>query len=229
MLFKSTVLAQASGSVGGTTYSHNRAGMYIRNRTLPVNPNSNLQQLVRGYFAQLSPYWGATLTADQRAAWEVYAANVTMLNKLGDPINLTGQQHFLRSNLLRLQAGLSVVEDAPTDFTLAVPGAPTTYVANAAAHKITVTFDNAATWAGAAGGALMLWMGPPQSPAINFFKGPYRYVGKIAGAATPPTSPHDFDSLPYAITAGQKVFVYSRVVNADGRASASFRGVCVAS
>jgi hypothetical protein len=227
MLFKSSLLAQASGSVGGSTYSHNRAGMYIRNRTMPVNPATPLQQLVRSYFSQLSPAWGATLSAVQRAAWEVYAANVTMINKLGDPINLTGQQHFLRTNLLRLQAALSPVLPGPTTFTVATPGSPSTYAATASSHQLAVTFDNTALWAGAVGGAMLIWMGSPQSPSTNFFAGPYRYVGKIAGAATPPTSPSSFTALPFAITATQKVFVVARYLNADGRTSGPFRDLCI--
>jgi hypothetical protein len=59
----------------------------------------------------------------------------------------------------------------------------------------------------------------PQNITKNFFRGPYRYAGKIEGdSVTPPTSPATLVSdFPYA--AGQRAFLRVRVSRADGRLS----------
>ena len=51
MLFRGTHLTDASGSLSGVTYSHNRGGAYTRNRSIPVNPNTVQQQAVRNAFS----------------------------------------------------------------------------------------------------------------------------------------------------------------------------------
>ncbi|KKM06452.1 hypothetical protein LCGC14_1743870, partial [marine sediment metagenome] len=47
MLFKSGLITQGSGSIGGLTASHNRGGMYFRARTIPTNPATSFQTVVR--------------------------------------------------------------------------------------------------------------------------------------------------------------------------------------
>lgn len=85
-----------SGSTGAHTYSRNRAGAYTRRRTKPVNPNSPRQQFARAQFGSAINYWTDTLTPLQRAAWNTYAAGVPWLNKIGQPMFLTGQNAFVR-------------------------------------------------------------------------------------------------------------------------------------
>ena len=49
MLFVPTIGTKLSGSLGGIVASHNRFGSYFRQRTVPVNPDTADQQMVRGY------------------------------------------------------------------------------------------------------------------------------------------------------------------------------------
>jgi len=225
--FKSSIYTQVSGSIGGTTYARNRYGMYARSRAMPVNPNTSYQQLVRAYVAQLAAAWSAELDDDQRAAWNTYAANVPLVDKLGTPQYVTGLNHFIRSNSVRLRAGLARVDDGPSELYLPWFTNPT-IAANSGTEQLSVTFTNTDEWAGEVGGAMLVFASSPQPATVNFFKGPYRYLGKIAGAATPPTSPQSF-SLPYDLTAGQRVFARIEIVRADGRVSNPFRLDAVAS
>ena len=71
MKFKSALVTQASGSVGGMTFSRNRYGMYTRAKGLPVNPNSEFQQAVRQIFSGLSSAWNGVLTSGQRSGWRI--------------------------------------------------------------------------------------------------------------------------------------------------------------
>jgi hypothetical protein len=64
--------------------------------------------------------------------------------------------------------------------------------------------------------------------SVNFFKGPYRYAGRINGAVSPPVSPQNV-TWPFVVAVGQKVFAQFRCILADGRVSSTFRTfkVCV--
>ena len=47
-------VAVISGSVGGTVFSRNKGGAYMRNRSIPVNPQSAAQVVVRAAMAFLT-------------------------------------------------------------------------------------------------------------------------------------------------------------------------------
>jgi hypothetical protein len=221
MKFKSQVLTQASGSIGGITYSHNRGGMYTRARAIPTNPNSPQQQAVKAILANLAVVWTNTLNVAQRAAWDLYAANVPIIDVLGSPIFLTGLNMFVRSNVPRVQAGMVQVTVAPPNFNVGSFTNPSA-TASAATQQISLVFTNTDTWAVAVGGAMLLAASRPQQAAINYFKGPYRFAGKVLGAVIPPTSPQTIP-VPFAVLQGQRLFLKVNVVQVDGRLSYPFR------
>jgi len=53
MKFKSPILSQASGSIAGITFSHNRGGMYVRARAVPTNPGSPQQHRSEEHTSEL--------------------------------------------------------------------------------------------------------------------------------------------------------------------------------
>jgi hypothetical protein len=221
MKYKSLVYAQASGSVGGLTYSHNKGGLYTRARTIPVNPGSAFQTAVRNLMNTQVNRWSNVLTAAERAAWDVFAANVPVLDALGDAIFLSGINWFVKNNVLRRQSGLGQVDAAPTIFTLADLTAPS-FTVSATTDLAAVTFDNTDDWAAEVGGALIPFFSRPQSAGINFFKGPYRVAPEVQGAASPPSSPASI-ALPFPVAAGNRVFARFVAVRADGRPSPTMR------
>ncbi len=88
-------VVQMAGSIAGNVFARNRYGNYARARTKPVNPNSARQVVIRAAIAYLTQHWNGTLTPAERTAWNSYAAAVTMKNRLGENINLTGFNHFI--------------------------------------------------------------------------------------------------------------------------------------
>ena len=210
---------QRSGSIGGTVWSRNRFGAYIRNRSVPVNPNTDRQVAVRNIVRALTIAWQNTLTSAQRAAWNVYASNVVWLNRLGQSVNLTGLNHFIRSNTPRAQNAATQVDDGPVIFNLATAELALVVTASEATQQVSIAFDNAAAWANETDAHQFAYGGLPQNGGINFFGGPWRLIGSIDGDdITPPVSPAVVD-YPFPFAEGQRLWVRTRVTRLDGRLS----------
>lgn len=220
MLFTSQTIAAASGSAGGLTASRNRFGMYFRTRAVPVNPNTSFQQTVRGLLAEYATRWG-TLTQTVRDAWGVYATNTPVVNKLGASVTLTGMNMYVRSNTARAQAGLSVVDAAPTTyglptFTDAIFGA----AVPAGVPTLSIGYTASDAWAQETGGALIIAASRPYGASIGFFKGPFRFTAAVLGDdTTPPTSPETDTTPPFPFAVDNKVAIQVRACLADGRLS----------
>ena len=212
-------VTQASGSIGGNTFARNRFGNYFRNRTKPVNPQSTAQGLIRSSLAYLSQYWNATLTPAERGSWETYAGSVPSLNRLGESVYLTGFNEFLRSNIIRLQNELAVIEAGPTILTLPETDPTFAIVATTTDQKIAVTFDETLPWASESGAKMYIYAGEPQNPTRNFFKGPWKLAGSLANGA----ETGDPVNSPFTLVTGQKIWCYARIQRADGRLSSPFR------
>lgn len=213
--------AAASGTAGGITISRNRFGFYQRNKSVPVNPSTPFQNAVRSAFSTLAASW-SLLTLNQRTAWTEYANAVPRSDVFGQPITLDGRQMYIACNSLRLQASLAIVSDGPTTLTLPELTLPVPTIAEG--DDISLAYTNSDEWATAVGGALLLYTSPAKSPQTNYCRGPYRFVGKVAGAVSPPVSPATL-TPPFAYVEGQKVFWKAVAVTADGRISAPSFGV----
>ncbi len=215
-------IAAIAGSIGGTVFSHNKAGPYIRNRSIPINPNTARQVKVKAAMAFLTAEWANALTAAQRTAWNLYASSVTMPNRLGDAINHSGFNHFIRSNMIRKQVDLAIISNGPTIFEIPAQDPTLAITCTEAGLTISVTFDITMDWAIEDGGFLLVFQGSPQNPQINFFKGPYRFMNKAVGADPGPLISPIVMPAVFVVTEGQHQFVYARIARADGRLSEPF-------
>lgn len=221
-LFKSQVLTQASGSVGGMTYTRTKSGLTLRARAVPVQPVSAARDLVQNNLATLSQQWSNTLTSGDRSGWINWAANSPYVNKLGDPLILSGQQAFIANNSPRLLAGQTTITVAPGTFGLGHLSPVTVSIA-AVSGNASVGFTNTDDWAGSAFGSLLLFVSKPVPLARDFFKGPYQFAGTVDGNSTPPTSPATVPT-PSIWIAGQKFFWRAYATQADGLLTNVFTG-----
>jgi len=220
-------ITEMRGSIGGNVFSRNRSGAIVRQRTTPVNPQTNRQSAARAIMASVAATWLGVLTAVQRTAWNLYAASVPATNKLGEVINLSGFNQYCKSSAASLNAGLPAIADGPTIFTL--PGEDATFAVavSEATQLATITFDEPGTWEAEDGGAMIIQVGQPQNPSIEFFNGPWRQTTPLlSDSGTPLTSPLT-TPLPYAATEGQKIFIRARILRADGRLGDWFRDVVI--
>lgn len=213
------MIADASGSIGGTVFSRNRGGSYVRNRTTPLNPQTTFQSGVRSAFANLATRFATILTDFQREAWRAYGEIVPVPNALGDDRFLTGLQHYIRSNSLLSLAGGTIVDEPPSSFT-AGPTIEPTITIDATLDQFTVVDlggYNPATQGALAG---YISIGRPVNPGVLFYKGPFRvgFAGAISTLAALPTAV----ALPFPVVAGQGLFVRFASSTLDGRVGVPF-------
>lgn len=219
-------ILQMRGSVGAQTHSRNRYGNYIRTKTNPVNPATNRQNEVRNNLSALVARWQETLTQAQRDNWKTYADNVAFTNGFGESMNLTGFNHYIRSNTSRLQCGLDPIDDGPTDFTLPGTDAAFDVAATADDDKISVTFDDTKDWCDSSKSYMAIYTGLPKSSAIGFFGGPWRLAGVIPGASGGVASPQELD-MAFDYATGHRCYAKARIGETDGRLSTTFRDNCI--
>lgn len=208
---------QRSGKQGGIVWSHNKGGPYVRNRAIPTNPNTQRQVTVRTATRNLAIAWDVELSQAQRDAWDVYAANVSWLNRLGQSIKLTGLNHFIRSNHPRRTSAIARVDAAPVIFDLAQAENELSSTASEATQDLTIDGDAAGLWIGEANAWQFFYMGIPQNGSRKFFKGPYRFLTATPGAGPPPFPIVIAAAFPFA--ADQRIWIRSRIARGDGRLS----------
>jgi len=219
-------IIQMSGSLAGNTFARNRYGNYIRAKTKPINPRTALQTKIRESIQVLTARWSQTLSAGQRTAWNLYADSVNMKNRLGEVVKLSGFNHYIRSNVQSLRAGLSTIDDGPTVFELPETDSTLAVTISEATQQMTVTFDDAQDWCSEDDARLFLEQGKPQNPQINFFDGPWKYAGVLSGSSAAPITSPQIAPVAFAVAQGQRVWIYARILRADGRLSEVFRAEC---
>lgn len=133
-----------SGSIAGTTHSHNRAGQYTRNRRSPVQPvGTGRRAFIRSKFGAASTAWSA-ITSSEQAAWTTYADGHPITDSLGQSIKLTGHQMYVSINV-QLQNCLQAQSDVPPVSSDVVAPVLTVYTAVASTGVVTVTMTVSAT------------------------------------------------------------------------------------
>lgn len=216
-------IIEMRGKIAGNVFSRNKGGNYVRGLTVPINPNTALQVAVRAALAQLTDLWSNTLTGAQRTAWNLYAASVQVVNKLGESVNISGFNHYIRSNVEFLNRLAATTANGPVVFEIPEQDPSLAITVTEAGQTISVTFNNALDWANESGGVMFLYQGTPQNGQRNFFDGPWNYIGRILGDdAVPPVSP-DVHPVSFAVAEGQRQWIYARIRRLDGRLSEPFR------
>jgi hypothetical protein len=199
-----------SGSMQGTTASHNRAGQYLRSRRSPVQPvGTGRKAAQRANFGAASSGWSG-LTDPQRAAWSAYAAGKPVTDALGQSIPLTGQQMFVSINAQLLNCGSAISLVPPISTVVVIPVITVFTVTHLGVITLTLT---------PSGGALdhiLVAFGRPVSAGVSFHKTYWQadvLPGNSVGNATEGTKYQAQFGLP---PVGTKVFLKLSPVNQYG-------------
>ena len=94
-------ITNASGKSGGTVFSHNRGGSYVRRWAKPTNAQSAAQTAMRSIFGNVAKFWGS-LSQNETDVWQEEAANVTKTDAFGDQRTLNGFEYFMQVNYNRI-------------------------------------------------------------------------------------------------------------------------------
>lgn len=216
MKFRPTIGSDLSGSLAGITASHNTSGVYFRVRAVPTNPNSVSQQAVRSAMSNAHVAWLA-LGQAVKDAWNAYAAGTPVLDRIGASIHLTGRAMYLRDYVLRTIGGATL--PPVTVSTMGLSNLTTPVATVTAPATGSIAYTNTDQWAITTGGFLFIFASQGKGVGVNFFKGPYRWCGRVTGnTAVPPTSPAAI-GLPFNVQAGQRVFFRCIASDSEGRLS----------
>ena len=230
----SPLLSSASGSLGGTVFTHNKGGQCTRSKVIPTNPKTPLQQAVRAALGGLANMW-STITAPNRATWTAYALAISLPDKLGAMRHISALAHFIRSNAVRLNfiGADKIALNAPVINNIGATPA----VASLAAEMQTdggINFSADMTILDAPAATesdsyALVFLTGPQDPTITFPKVPYNYVDTVnIGTAT--TQPVTIDVTGYMgnnPAGGQALFAKVEISRADGRLSSKWQGRCI--
>lgn len=104
-------VSEIRGSIAGNVFSRSHAGAIIRNRIVPVNPQTQAQTDIRNLFSTVAQLY-TDLTPAQRQAWDDYAQLVVKNNVFGDAYTPTGRQMFQECNM-NIALTTTVLTDSP--------------------------------------------------------------------------------------------------------------------
>lgn len=210
MKFLSTLLSEARGSINGATFSRNSSGAYIRSRVKPVNPNTPAQSQARALFATLSTNFKSLTQADIQT-WESARPNFPQVDKLGQTIELTAQQLYMKFNR-NLQATSSIgIDVAPAPTSVPAPALGTVTV-DATQFSVAFTPDPLG-----ASELMIISASTCVSAGVNFMgrSGMKQIQVEPGTTASPSDIFASYNSIYGAGTlqAGSKVFVSLKIVN----------------
>jgi hypothetical protein len=207
------IIGDIRGSVGGQTFSRNRFGAYSRQRVVPVNPSSDRQNAVRVAMNQLQVRFRTTLTAAQQDGWRDYAQGTPTLNRLGDTIHMTAINAYIRGNVIKLLAGETPVDAPPT--TPGIAAIPILAITGTAAGGVVCATPDPVI---ATGALLQFRISGAKPFTVNYFSSPF-----VSTVYADDASVFPLTLVAAAATEiGQRYFVKSRYVLADGRSSNDF-------
>ncbi len=189
--FLSHVFTDLRGSVGDTTYSRGRNGLYARKKTVPTQPRSTAQRQVHARFTAITQGYRA-LSDAQQAAWRALGAQMSRTDSLGIAYTLTGGQAYASVNGLLGTLGTAPVSDAPAEAATAPPLPAVTLTANRSGTP-TGALAMPLTAATAYNGVnVQVYATPPLSAGVHFISdGIYRL---IEVAVNLPAAPLDLAS-----------------------------------
>jgi len=124
-----------SGKVIAVIHQAWRGLNVVRRFTMPTIRHTASQMSRRGNFGSLSVSWKSVLTILQRKTWE--ALNLNIKDIWGNDIRATGLNLYQRINGVLLDAGKTLLTDAPISSAMASPIVTPTFIS--ASSKIVVT------------------------------------------------------------------------------------------
>jgi len=134
-------VAVMRGKLGGSIFSQNKGGNYIKNYNTPTNPQTAKQLAVRSLFSSISTAY-SSLTSGQKDSWKSWAETLPWINNVGEEFYLSGKGLFQKANLPLRNVGIAMLSECPDDFESPSAIQGFSIVVGATSQDIVVTSDD---------------------------------------------------------------------------------------
>ena len=213
-------VGQISGRIGGSVYSHNRGGAYIRNGTIPTKSTTAYAMTAKQTLQAASMAWQSIAAASQQA-WAAWAQQNPITNRLGNKSTLSGHQAYVGNYCRIIRAGGTPLTLPPID------PAPDALLTSALTLDIGAGAFQIAYTTTPTGATEHLWLNAcvVSSAGISFIQNLLKTIVVTAAAQA---SPYDFEADLVArfgtLQVGEVITVDAMVFdNATGLLSAPLR------
>ena len=181
IIIPGAMVSQASGRIGGTIFSRNRGGAYVRNGSIPTTVTTPFAQRIKSVTAAMSQAW-AGLDAEVQEQWREWATQNPVINRLGQSRTLSGHQAFVKINARLVYASFDVVSSPPIGESPA-PFFLTDVTFVDAPLALTVAFSPSPAPAGV---AVQCYAYLANSPGVSYVRNRLALVKTSAAAAATP-------------------------------------------
>jgi hypothetical protein len=111
-LIKFNIVQKASGKIGGTVFSNNGSGQYLKNLSLNSRTYTTSQIVARSTFSKVASMW-KLLTTSERTDWNVAAALLVKYNRVKNLITRTGFNYFCEVQSNVMLVGVFTIQRIP--------------------------------------------------------------------------------------------------------------------
>lgn len=181
IMIPGVAVSQVSGRVGGTIFSRNRGGAYLRNGSIPATVTTPAAQSIKSITAAMSQAW-AILDEEVREQWREWATQNPVINRLGQSRTLSGHQAFVQINARLVYAGFNVTP-SPVLTASPAPFTPGAVVFTANTSTLTVAYTPTPAPAGT---AVQVYAYLANSAGVAYVKNRLALVLTTAAAAATP-------------------------------------------
>lgn len=108
----SPILSDARGAVGGSVFSRNASGPYVKANSMPTNARTLKSLAARALFGAISSCW-RTKTWIEQNSWNTTATTLPQYNSMGEEFFYTGFQLFMQRNMNLAGIGIGNIIDTP--------------------------------------------------------------------------------------------------------------------
>lgn len=216
--------ADMRGKIGGSVFSRNKGGSYVRVKVTPLNPQTTAQVEARSLLTSLSQNF-RSLTQAQITAWNAATDQWATTDIFSDLVTPTGLSLYVRLNANISNAGGSL---------LTVPPSPVgadaitalSVAADVSSSSVDITFAPSTV---PTGHTMYIESTPMLSPGINNANSRFRFIATAAAAATSPASVYAEQTAKFgALVAGQKLYVRAKFINKNtGEVSQMLKANCI--
>lgn len=195
------IVNQIRGKLNGSVFNKGKNAYTLQRKQQPKKGLTKLQSDVRGVFSRVQRSWKLT-TPQDRAVAAQSAVNNPVRDRFGNEVVLSGYNHWVKANVIRLQAGVllaNALSPAPAPpFYQELISSFVDYTMNLNGEVIiTAGFISQVPVANVGYLSMMAYLSFPMSKGVTSYSGRFFFLGYITrGSGLFPIGENDLDVPP---------------------------------